>query len=46
MKYRKFWWEPLAVCAVLAIFFTLLFYVDNKYETPPPYGKSGVIELS
>ena len=26
-------------------FLTFLFYKDNKYETPPPYGRSGVIAL-
>ncbi len=45
MKQRKNWWQPLIVLTVLAVFFTLLFYADNKYQTPPPYGKSGVIEL-
>ena len=45
MKRRKNWWQPLIVLTVLAVFFTLLFYADNKYQTPPPYGKSGVIEL-
>lgn len=38
------WHLPIAM-AVLSAFFTLLFYVDNKYQTPPPYGKSGVITL-
>lgn len=39
-------WQMPAVLAVLAVFFTILFYADNKYETPPPYGKSGVIDIS
>lgn len=26
--------------------FSLLFYADNKYQTPPPYGKSGIITLN
>lgn len=43
MKQQKIWWQTLAV---LAFFLTVLFYVDNKYQTPPPYGDSGVITLS
>ncbi len=46
MKLRKKMWQMPAVLAVLAVFFTILFYADNKYETPPPYGKSGVIDIS
>ncbi|MDE5589287.1 MAG: hypothetical protein K2J60_09145, partial [Acetatifactor sp.] len=45
MKRRKVWWQMLVVLTALAAFL-LLFYVDNKYQTPPPYGKSGVIALS
>lgn len=45
MKERKVWWPPLLVLTVLAVFFTILFYADNKYQTPPPYGKSGIITL-
>ncbi len=45
MKQQKALWQPLAALAVLAVFFTLLFYKDNKYQTPPPYGKSGMITL-
>ncbi|MDE6639971.1 MAG: HAMP domain-containing histidine kinase [Acetatifactor sp.] len=45
MKQRKVWWQMLVVLTTLAAFL-LLFYVDNKYQTPPPYGKSGVIALS
>lgn len=45
MKQRKVWWQMLVVLTALAAFL-LLFYVDNKYQTPPPYGKSGVIALS
>lgn len=45
MKQIKSLWQPVAALAVLAAFFTLLFYKDNKYQTPPPYGKSGIITL-
>ncbi len=38
-------WQTLAILGALAVFFTVLFYVDNKYETPPPYGKSGRIHI-
>lgn len=31
---------------VLTVFFVLLFYKDNKYQTPPPYGSSGIIALT
>jgi signal transduction histidine kinase len=27
-------------------FFSLLFFTDNKYKTPPPYGKDGMIALA
>lgn len=46
MKQLKGLWQPLTVLTALAVFFTLLFYADNKYQTPPPYGRSGVIDLS
>lgn len=46
MKRWKDLWQMLAVLSVLAVFFTILFFSDNKYETPPPYGKSGVIHIS
>lgn len=45
MGKQKVWWQFLIVLTALAVFFTLLFYVDNKYQTPPPYGKSGFITL-
>ena len=45
MKKSNIRWQPLAALAVLAAFFTLLYYMDNKYQTPPPYGKSGTITL-
>lgn len=45
MKRHKIWLQSLSVMAVMALFFMLLFYKDNKYQTPPPYGKSGVISL-
>lgn len=43
-EYKK-WWMPLAVFILLAAFFAFLFYFDNKYQTPPPYGKAGVMVL-
>ena len=47
MKQQKVvWWQPLIVMILLAVFFVLLFYADNKYQTPPPYGKSGIITLN
>lgn len=46
MKQLKIWRQPLSVLALMAFFFMLLFYWDNKYYTPPPYGKSGVISLT
>lgn len=45
MKQHRFWLLPLAVFAAMAFLFILLYYGDNKYYTPPPYGKSGVIAL-
>lgn len=45
MKQQKVWWQPLAVLAVLAASLLLLYYGDNKYQTPPPYGDSGVLTL-
>lgn len=45
MKRQKVLWQLLVVLIMLAAFFLLLFYVDNKYQTPPPYGKSGTITL-
>lgn len=45
MERRITWWQPAAILAALALFYTLLFYTDNKYQTPPPYGKSGIIAL-
>lgn len=46
MKQHKIWWQPLILLTVLVVFYILLFYVDNKYQTPPPYGKSGMIIVS
>ena len=45
MKRRMVLGQPLIVLLVLIVFFICLFYWDNKYQTPPPYGKSGVITL-
>ena len=46
LKPYKIWWQPLSVLGVMALFFVLLFYRDNKYQTPPPYGESGTIRLT
>lgn len=46
MKRYKNWWLPFCVLFLLTGFFLFLFYFDNKYQAPPPYGKSGIIELS
>lgn len=45
MKRQNVWWQHLIVLSVMTVFFVLLFYVDNKYQTPPPYGSSGIIDL-
>lgn len=45
MKQLKAWWQLPVVLAMLSVFFTALFFTDNKYRTPPPYGKAGVIEV-
>ena len=46
MKRIKVWWKLPAVLILLASFFTFLFYEDNKYQTPPPYGRAGMITLN
>lgn len=46
MRQQKNLWMTLAVLTILAVFFVIFFYADNKYETPPPYGKSGVININ
>lgn len=46
MEQKRLWWQPLVILTALIVFFMVLFYADNKYQTPPPYGKSGVIEIS
>ncbi len=45
MKGRKVWWQLFAVLILLAVFFIYLFYADNKYQTPPPYGRGGFLTL-
>lgn len=37
---------PLLLTALMLAGFTVQFFADNKYQTPPPYGRSGVLELS
>lgn len=39
-------WLPPVFATLLAVFFVLLFFADNKYKTPPPYGKNGVMVLT
>lgn len=46
MKQQGVWRQPFYIWIMLSLFFIWLFYTDNKYETPPPYGKSGSIMLS
>lgn len=46
MNRYKVWWQLPVILAALVVFFLFLFYTDNKYQTPPPYGKSGIINLS
>lgn len=46
MKRIKVWWQLPVVLILLAAFFVYLFYADNKYQTPPPYGRSGMIVLN
>ncbi len=46
MKQQKALLQSLAALTVVAVFFTMIFYMDNKYQTPPPYGKSGMITLT
>ncbi len=45
MKQQRAWLEPLAAFMMLTAFYILLFYGDNKYQSPPPYGKSGIITI-
>lgn len=46
MKQPKLWWQTFTVLAAFIAFLTLIFYTDNKYQMPPPYGKSGIIEIN
>lgn len=39
------WPLPLVVLIVMVLFYTFLYYRDNKYQNPPPFGDSGVITL-
>lgn len=45
MNLQKTRWQPPVILAAWALFLALLFYCDNKYQTPPPYGASGVFAL-
>lgn len=46
MKQCRVWRQALSVLTMIMFFFMLSYYQDNKYYTPPPYGKSGVICLT
>lgn len=46
MKLQKNLGQFFLIIIALTAFFAILFYTDNKYQTPPPYGKSGVINLN
>ncbi|MBD5528686.1 MAG: HAMP domain-containing histidine kinase [Lachnospiraceae bacterium] len=46
MKRKKVLWQLLIVLVMLGLFLMFLFYVDNKYQTPPPYGRTGMITLN
>lgn len=46
LEQKKQWWQPFVILVALIVFLTVAFYADNKYQTPPPYGKSGVIEVN
>ncbi len=43
---RKALLPVIALLAALLVLLALLFSHDNKYQAPPPYGKSGVISLT
>ncbi len=46
MKQHKVRRRTLCVLIMMVFLFLLLYDKDNKYDTPPPYGKSGVISLT
>ncbi len=46
MKQHKALKQQLSILVLTVFFFVLLYYCDNKYRTPPPYGESGVINLN
>lgn len=46
MEKRRTGWGFALLCGVLALFFASLFFTDNKYQTPPPYGGDGVLSLT
>ena len=45
MKRKRVWLQLLAVLILLAAFLSFLFFADNKYQTPPPYGRAGMINI-
>ena len=46
MRQKNAVWSAALLCVLLLGWFALLFYTDNKYQTPPPYGSGGVIPLT
>ncbi|MEG0275736.1 MAG: HAMP domain-containing sensor histidine kinase [Coprobacillus sp.] len=45
MKFRKQYFSLAFLLFLCFLFFIGIYYYDNKYQTPPPYGKNGVIEI-
>lgn len=44
-SYKRNLLLPFVTVMLLALFFNLLYTYDNKYKTPPPYGRDGVMVL-
>ncbi|MEG2173942.1 MAG: HAMP domain-containing sensor histidine kinase [Oscillospiraceae bacterium] len=45
MKLFKPAWKLMLLCGMFVLFFVMLFYCDNQYQLPPPYGKDGLIKI-
>ena len=45
-KSKKTGWIFVLLLGALFLFYTLLYYADNKYHMPPPYGNNGIILLN